>query len=141
LSLAAEIPDDVGVGRAYTNLADWCYTTGRYAPVVDLARDRLDYVVRVGLANLYGQAISANAIAALHRAGRWAEAQQLRDDPRIPHGHAYLELRWLPLLLDTGRMDEARATIRAVLEDTADASRRPVPRVRVAARRPDPCDR
>ncbi|MGH8962007.1 MAG: helix-turn-helix transcriptional regulator [Jatrophihabitantaceae bacterium] len=119
LSLAAGVADDAS--RAYTNLMHNFYAAGRYGDGADAVPEAVDYVVRVGHARHYGEAIVGNAIAALCCAGRWDEAEALHADPRIPNGDAYQELRWLPVLFGTGRIDEARAAVREALSATADA--------------------
>jgi DNA-binding CsgD family transcriptional regulator/tetratricopeptide (TPR) repeat protein len=119
LSLAADNAEDVS--RAYTNLGHCCHNGARYAQITDVARDGLDYVVRIGHARHYGEAIAGNVISALYCAGEWAEAERVHDDARIPNGDPYQELRWLPVLLDSGRYDEARDAVRATLASTAEA--------------------
>jgi DNA-binding CsgD family transcriptional regulator/tetratricopeptide (TPR) repeat protein len=119
LSLAVGSTDDAG--RTYTDITHCCYQGGRYERAAAIAGEALDYVVRVGHARHYGEAIAGNIIAALHCAGRWPEAELVHDDPRIPKGDPYQELRWLPVLLDSGRVDEARPVVRSALEITAEA--------------------
>jgi DNA-binding CsgD family transcriptional regulator/tetratricopeptide (TPR) repeat protein len=119
LSRAAGIADDVG--RAYTNLIHNFLMAGRYGDAGAEVGEAIEYVVRMGYARHYGEAITGNAIAALYCAGRWAEAEALHADPRIPNGDAYQELRWLPVLFATGRFDEARAAVRDATASTADA--------------------
>jgi DNA-binding CsgD family transcriptional regulator/tetratricopeptide (TPR) repeat protein len=119
LSLAAGSAEDAA--RTYTNIAHCCYQGGRHEQARTLGREALDYVSQVGHARHYGEAIAGNVIAALHCAGRWPEAEAIHDDPRIPNGDPYQELRWLPVLIESGRIDEARLAVRAALEGTAEA--------------------
>ena len=109
------------VCRVWTNMSHGAYQSSRYADVDLILREGLDYVVATGRAHHHGEAIAGNVIAALHAQGRWAEAQAVHDDPRIPTGDPYQELRWLPVLLDSGRLDEARAAVQTALEGTVDA--------------------
>ena len=109
------------VCRVWTNMSHGAYQSSRYADVDRIRREGLDYVAAAGRAHHHGEAIAGNVIAALHAQGRWAEAQAVHDDPRIPTGDPYQELRWLPVLLDSGRLDEARAAVQTALEGTVDA--------------------
>jgi DNA-binding CsgD family transcriptional regulator/tetratricopeptide (TPR) repeat protein len=119
LSAAAGSAEDVS--RAYTNLSHCSYQSGRFAETADLAGAKLDWVISSGYVHHHGEAIAGNIIAALHAAGDWARADAVHTDPRIPHGDPYQELRWLPLAFDAGRLDEARAGVKAATVATADA--------------------
>ncbi len=119
LSLAVGFEDNVS--RTYTNLSHGCYRTGRYDEAVQVASQGLDWVVKVGHPQHHGEAIAGNVIAALHCAGRWTEAEAVHDDPRIPTGDPYQELRWLPVVIDRGRFAEARAGVQSALGATVEA--------------------
>ena len=119
LSMQYGTPDDVS--RAYVDLVHCLYFAGRYDTAALEAAEGIEYTVRVGYARHYGEAISGNWIAALLCAGRWADAETVRADPRVPVGDPYQELRWLPLLIGRGRYDDARRCMAMSLKATADA--------------------
>lgn len=109
------------VGRLYINLVHSLYVAGRYDEAARVGAEGIEYAVRTGHQRHHGEAIAANTIAALICSGRWEQAERIRDDPRVPKGDPYQELRWLPLLLRRGRYDEARELVRRSLEATVEA--------------------
>ena len=119
LSLSAGAAEHAA--RTYTNISHCHYQSGRHEQAWVTGREALDYVAHVGYARHYGEATAGNVIGALHCAGRWADAEAIHDDPRIPNGDPYQELRWLPVLINTGRLDEARRAVQAMLDNTAEA--------------------
>jgi DNA-binding CsgD family transcriptional regulator/phage gp36-like protein len=118
LCRGADDPDEVG--RAYTNLVHDLYFGGRYDEAVRIGAEGLEYVIRSGYP-LYADAVSGNMIAALFRAGRWTEANTVRTDSRIRFGDPYGDLHWLPVLMGSGRYEEARALVAETLAGTAEA--------------------
>ena len=107
--------------RAYTNLVHSLYYATRYDEACRVAAEGVDYAVRAGYQRHFAPAIAGNWIMALLYAGRWDEAEELRADPRVPPLDPYHDLRWLPLLLWRGRLDEARLLLDRVLRDTIDS--------------------
>jgi DNA-binding CsgD family transcriptional regulator/tetratricopeptide (TPR) repeat protein len=113
--------DPEEVCRAQTNLVHSLYFAGRYDEAARAGAEGVDYAVAAGYQRHFAQALSGNWIMALLLSGRWDEAAAIRTDLRIPPGDPYHELRWLPLLLWRGRLDEARPLVEQVLQDTVDA--------------------
>jgi len=60
---------------------------------------------------------------ALFLAGRWPEAERAKVafELQVPEPDAYLEMRWLSLLLGQGRYSQARPIIERLLKSTSDA--------------------
>jgi DNA-binding CsgD family transcriptional regulator/tetratricopeptide (TPR) repeat protein len=113
--------DPEEVGRAYVNLAHCLYYATRYDEAARVGAEGLDYAMRSGYQHAYTSAVAGNWITALLCAGRWDEAAVLLADRRVRPGDPYHELRWLPLLLWRGQIDEARPVVEHVLRDTAQA--------------------
>ena len=120
-ALSVLFGDEEDVNRLYTNLLHVEYFGGRYADAERTGPDGVDYSVSTGYQRHYGQSIIGNWVAALLCAGKWDDAVAVRADPRIPPGDPYGDLRWVPLLLGRGRIDEARSLIERLLVDTVDA--------------------
>jgi DNA-binding CsgD family transcriptional regulator/tetratricopeptide (TPR) repeat protein len=112
-------PDEVG--RCYVNLAHCLNYAGRYDAAARVGAEGVDYAMRSGYQQMYTPAVAGNWIMALLCAGRWDEAATLRADRRIRPGDPYHELRWLPLLLWRGQVDEARPVVEHVLRETVQA--------------------
>jgi DNA-binding CsgD family transcriptional regulator len=113
--------DPEEVGRGYVDLVHCLYYAARYDEAARVGAEGLDYAMRSGYQHAYTSAVAGNWIMALLCAGRWDEAAVLRADRRIRPGDPYHELRWLPLLLWRGQIDEARPVVEHVLRDTAQA--------------------
>jgi DNA-binding CsgD family transcriptional regulator/tetratricopeptide (TPR) repeat protein len=113
--------DPEEVGRGYVNLAHCLCYAARYDEAARVGAEGVEYAMRSGYQQMYTSAVAGNWIMALLCAGRWDEAAELRADPRIRPGDPYHELRWLPLLLWRGQVDEARPVIERVLRETAQA--------------------
>jgi DNA-binding CsgD family transcriptional regulator/tetratricopeptide (TPR) repeat protein len=121
LALSTQAGQIDDVCRAHTNLLHSLYVAGRYDEAILASVEAIDYAVRTGHARHYGEAIAGNAIAAAICAGRWSDADAMRNDPRIAIGDPYQELRWLPMLVLAGRYAEAREAVRYSLDATAEA--------------------
>jgi DNA-binding NarL/FixJ family response regulator len=118
--LTARYGDAEEACRVYTNLVHSLYYAARYDEAARVGAEGVDYAVRAGYRRLFAPAIAGNWILALLYAGRWDEAEELSADPQVPRD-TYHELRWLPLPLWRGRLDEARPLLDRVLQDTIDA--------------------
>jgi DNA-binding NarL/FixJ family response regulator len=109
------------MGRAYVNLVYCLNHAVRYDEAARVGAEGVDYVMRSGYQRTYASAIAGNWITALLCAGRWHEAAAVLADPRIRPGDPYYALRWLPLLLWRGQVEEARPVVERLLRDTAQA--------------------
>ena len=113
--------DPEEVGRGYVNLAHCLYYAARYDEAARVGADGVEYAMRSGYHGTYTSAVAGAWVTALLCAGRWDEAATLRADRRIRPGDPYHELRWLPLLLRRGQVEEARPVVERVLRETAQA--------------------
>jgi DNA-binding CsgD family transcriptional regulator len=107
--------------RVFINLVHSLYSAARYDDAVGMGAEGVDYAVRAGYRRHSAPVIAGNQIMALLCSGRWDEAEAMRADPRVPPSDPYHDLRWLPLLLWRGRLDEARPLVDRLLRDTVDA--------------------
>jgi DNA-binding CsgD family transcriptional regulator/tetratricopeptide (TPR) repeat protein len=122
MRLANELTTDPEeVGRGFVNLAHCLYYATRYDEAARVGAEGVEYAMRSGYHGTYTSAVAGNWITALLCAGRWDEAAALRADRRIRPGDPYHELRWLPLLLRRGQVDDARPVVERVLRETAQA--------------------
>jgi DNA-binding NarL/FixJ family response regulator len=119
--LTARYGDAEEACRAYTNLVHSLYYGARYDEAARVGAEGVDYAVRAGYQRHFAPAIAANWIMALLYAGSWDQAEQVHADTRVPPRDPYHDLRWLPLLLWRGRLDEARPLVDRLLRDTIDA--------------------
>jgi tetratricopeptide (TPR) repeat protein len=121
LNRQSDVTDEVC--RTYLNRAHSCYYAARYAEAAKIAAEGAQFAAANGRLRHHGQAIVANGILALTASGRWHEAQRCwtsiteQEANRTP----YLELRWIGLLLDQERLDEARPLINSVLDGTTES--------------------
>jgi len=122
LELSLQFGTDEDTSRVYTNLTHVLYFGARYDDAARVGAEGIAYSVRTGYQSGYGQSILGNWILAMICAGRWDDAEAVRADPRILSGDAYQELRWLPLLLGRGRLDEASRLVERTLADTLDTN-------------------
>ena len=113
--------DPEEVARAYVNLAHCLYYATRYDEAARVGADGVEFAIRSGYQRTYTSAVAGNWVTALLCSGRWDEAAALRADRRIWPGDPYYELRWLPLLLWRGQVDEARPVVERVLRETVEA--------------------
>jgi tetratricopeptide (TPR) repeat protein len=109
--------------RAYVNRAHSYYCAARYTEAAEIATEGARFAIDNGRVRLHGQAIVGNGILALTASGRWHDAQRAWTSitEQIPDPTPYLELRWIGLLLDQGRLDEARSTIAHILDATVES--------------------
>jgi len=122
LELSVQFGTDEDTSRVYTNLTHVLYFGARYDDAARIGAEGIAYSVRTGYQRGYGQSILGNWILAMICAGRWDDAEAVRADPRILSGDPYQELRWLPLLLGRGRLDEASQLVERTLADTLDTN-------------------
>jgi DNA-binding CsgD family transcriptional regulator len=112
------------VCRTFVNLVHCLFTGGLLEEAERVAVAGLAYAESVGHLRIGGgEAITGNRIAALILAGRWSEAAAAKAafERQVPEPDAYLEIRWLALLLGQGRHDQARQVVKRLLDLTADA--------------------
>lgn len=113
--------DPEELGRAYVNTVHCLYFAGRYDEAARVGAEGVAYAVRSGYQRTYASAVAGDWIMALLCAGRWDEAAAVLADKRIRPGDPYHALRWLPLLLWRGQMEQARPVVERILRETVDA--------------------
>ena len=111
------------MSRTFVNLVHSLCVCGRYDEAVRAAAEGLAHAEATGHLRQAGAAITANLIMALFLAGRWPEAERAKAafELHVPEPGAYLEMRWLSLLLGQGRYSQARPIIERLLKATTDA--------------------
>ena len=112
------------VCRTFVNLVHCLCTGGRLDEAERVAVAGLAYAESVGHLRIGGgEAITGCRIGALVLAGRWPEAAAAKAafELQVPEPDAYLEIRWLALLLGQGRYDQAREVVNRLLELTTGA--------------------
>ncbi len=110
LEIALEIGNPNDLASAYINLSNVLSLAGRVDEVVDLARDGVEALTRVGLARQSGSFLKANLGEALINAGRLDEATQVIDEALSQHPRGVIAA---PCLIQAGRL----AVVRGELDD------------------------
>lgn len=97
-------------GRAYQDLAAYSYHFGRYADVLELEPEALDYCAAAGIYRVHGIMVELAVIRSLARLGQWpaAEARVTRVCAEFgdqPVEHFTLAGSWGLIAIRQGRLD------------------------------------
>lgn len=122
--LSREHGDAADVCRYYTNLCHILLHAGRFTELERVAAEGMVYAEESGHLRHYGESIMGNLIAGLTSAGRWAQADTVAAKlvDRVGAEDPYVVLRWLPLLIGQGKLEQAHQLADWVVARTADAA-------------------
>jgi DNA-binding CsgD family transcriptional regulator/tetratricopeptide (TPR) repeat protein len=108
LAIAREVGNPNDLATAYINLSHVLGLSGRLDEVVDLSREGIEILTRVGLSRQSGSFLQANLSHALIDSGRLAEAREVIDQALSHHPRG---IRAAPVLIQAGRVALVRGDL------------------------------
>ena len=135
LDVARDLGEGYDLATAYVNLTHVLILAGRLSEAIDVGRDGIEALGRIGFGRQIGSVLRANTCEALISAGRFAEAQELLAETPALHTRGIMAspvlLQEARLALVLGDLDEAwerceQARVLVEAESAPDAWRRSV---------------